>query len=244
MGIAETGLQDVMQPFDPSMVMEGLQPGKELALDTYFRDIIPALKERYVAGAGTADTGALDRAMAREGGRLSLGLGAQAFPYLYGGQQAQLGRQQQGVSQAMNLAGTQGQVLGQAGQVGGMGTDMLSQMMNIGGQQRGITGEQMGEAAGKWQFQQPWASPWTDVVSRLGGSAPQMDYINQQQGPGMLSQMLPALGSFAGSYLRNMGGTSSATGIPGLSYTPAQNPVQPWMFNPTGANAITNAWLG
>lgn len=199
MGMAETGLQDVMQSFDPSTVTEGLQPGKELALDTYFRDIIPALKEQYVAGAGTADTGALDRAMAREGGRLSLGLGAQAYPYLYGGQQAQLGRQQQGVGQAMNLAQLPGSVLGQAGQVGGMGTDLLSQALNIGGVQRGIAGEQMGEEAGKWQFQQPWASPWTDVLSRLQGAAPQYDYYSQGQAPGMFSQMMPGLGAFMGT---------------------------------------------
>lgn len=210
MGMAETGLQGIMQPFDPSMVMEGLQPGKELALDTFFRDIVPGLKESYVSKAGTADTGALDRAMAREGGRLSLGLGAQAFPYLYGGQQAQLGRQQQGVGQAMNLAQLPGSVLGQAGQIGGMGTDMLSQMLNIGGMQRGITGEQMGEAAGKWQMQQPWASPWTNVLSTLQGAAPQMDYLSMGQGPGA-AQFLPGLGSMVGGaeggFLGGPGGT-------------------------------------
>lgn len=198
MGMAETGLQGVMQPFDPSTVMEGLQPGKELALDTYFRDIIPALKERYVAGAGTADTGALNRAMAREGSNLSLGLGAQAYPYLFQGQQNQLGRQQQGVGQAMNLAQLPGSVLGQAGQVGGMGTDLLSQALNIGGVQRGITGEQMGETAGKWQMQQPYNNPYQDVLARLQGAAPQYDFLSQGQGPG-LAGLLPGLGAFAGS---------------------------------------------
>jgi len=201
MGMAETGLQDIMQPFDPSMVMEGLQPGKELALDTFFRDIVPGLKEHYVDRAGTADAGALNRSLAREGSNLSLGLGAQSFPYLFQGQQNQLGRQQTGVNQAMNLAGLPGSVLGQAGQIGGMGTDMMSQLLNAGGVQRGISGEQMGEAAGKWQFEQPWASPWTDVISKLGGAAPQMQGVMQQQGPGLASMMMPALGSFAGSYL-------------------------------------------
>lgn len=213
MGMAETGLQDVMKPFDPSTVMEGLQPGKELALDTFFRDIIPGLKESYVSRAGTADAGGLDRAMAREGGRLSLGLGAQSFPYLFQGQQNQLGRQQAGVGQAMNLAQLPGSVLGQAGQVGGMGTDMLSQMLNIGGQQRGITGEQMRGDYGQWQMQQPWASPWTNVLARLQGAAPQMDYLAQGQGPGLGSQMLGPLGSFLGSE----GGMDMLGGFGGLA---------------------------
>lgn len=219
MGMAETGLQDIMQPFDPSMVTEGLQPGKELALDTFHRDIIPALKERYVAGAGTADTGALDRAMAREGGRLSLGLGTQSFPYLYGGQQAQLGRQQQGVSQAMNLAGTQGQVLGQAGQVGGQGMNMLSQMMNIGGQQRGITGEQMQEPYQKWQMEQPYANPWINILGSLQSSAPQMDYISQQKAPGLGAQMLPMLGGLMGmpGAMSALGGLIGTPGIGGMT---------------------------
>lgn len=198
MGMAETGLQNVMQPFDPSTIMEGLQPGRELAMDT-FGDISKVLRERSVAGAGTADTGGLDRALAREGGRLSLGLGAQAFPYLAQGQQAQLGRQQQGVGQAMNLAQLPGSVLGQAGQVGGMGADMLSQALNIGGQQRGITGEQMGEDLSKWQFQQPWANPYINVINSLQGGAPLQSYGVTQQGPGLAAQMMPALGGMLGA---------------------------------------------
>lgn len=200
MGMAERGLSDVLAPFDPSMVTEGLEPGRQLALDTYFRDIVPGLKESYVNRAGTADAGALDRALAREGSRLSLGLGAQSFPYLFQGQQNQFGRQQTGVNQAMNLAGMPGSVLGQAGQIGGMGADILSQQMNIGGIQRGITGEQMGEPYQKWQMQQPYNNPYARMIASLSGGAPQMDYIAQQQGPNAFAQMMPALGSFAGSY--------------------------------------------
>ena len=200
MVMAETGLRDVMQPFDPSMVTEGLKPGRDLAMDTFFREFMPRLKESMVGRAGTADAGALGRLAVQGGEDLSLGMAAQSFPYLFQGQQNQLGRQQAGVNQAMNLAGLPGQVLGQAGQIGGMGTDMLGQLLNIGGIQRGITGQQMGEDVSRWQFGQPWASPWTNVISSLSGSAPQMDYIAEQRGPDAFSMMLPALGSFVGSY--------------------------------------------
>lgn len=211
MGMAETGLGNVMQPFDPSMVTEGLKPGRDLAMDTFFREFMPRLKESMVSRAGTADTGALDR-LAVQGGRdLSMGLGAQSFPYLFQGQQNQLGRQQTGVNQAMNLAGLPGSVLGQAGQIGGMGADLLGQQMNIGGIQRGITGEQMGEPYQKWQMEQPWANPYANLVSALSGSAPQYDYIAEQKAPGFGSQMLPVLGMGLGGYFAG-GGTLGGMG--------------------------------
>lgn len=204
MGMAETGLQNMMQPFDPSTVTEGMQPARQLAMDT-FGDISKALRERSVAGAGTADTGGLDRALAREGGRLSLGLGAQAYPYMFQGQQNQLGRQQQAIGQAQNQAQLPGQVLGQAE---GMGMNTLSQALNIGSQQRGITGEQMGEEAGKWQFEQPWANPYINALNTLQGGAPLQSYGVEQQGPGMLSQMAPALMGLMGK----QGGISNLAG--------------------------------
>jgi len=197
MGMAETGIQNMMQPFDPSTIMQGLQPGRELAMDT-FGDISKVLKERSVAGAGTADTGGLDRAMSREAGRLSLGLGAQAMPYLAQGQQNQLGRQSQAIGQSQTQAGLPGQVLGQAGQVGGQGMNMLSQILNMGGMQRGIAGEQMQEPYQKWQTEQPYNNPWINVLGSLQGSAPQMDYVSEQESPGFMSQMMPGLGMALG----------------------------------------------
>ena len=76
LGMAESGLGNVMQPFDPSTVTEGLQPGKDLAMNTFFRDFMPRLKESMVGRAGTADTGALDRLAVQGGEDISLGLGA------------------------------------------------------------------------------------------------------------------------------------------------------------------------
>lgn len=205
MGMAEKGLSDVLAPFNPSMVTEGLQPGKDLAMNTFFREFMPRLKESMVSRAGTADTGALDRLAVQGGEDISLGLGAQSFPYLFQGQQNQLGRQQTGVNQAMNLAGLPGQVLGQAGQIGGMGANLLGQQMNIGGIQRDITGQQMQEPYQKWQTEQPYNNPYLQMIASLSQSAPRMDYIAQQQAPGLGSQMLPVLGMGLGGYFAGGG---------------------------------------
>lgn len=194
---AEQALAEVLQPYDPEMAMQAVEPARELALDTYFRDIVPALKESYVSKAGTADAGALNRALAREGSRLSMGLSAQLAPYLYSGSEAQKGRQQTGVSQAMNLAQLPGTVMGQAGQLAGMSTDVLQSLLNMGTIQRDITGQQMYEPYQKWAFEQPWSNPYIDIINKLSSSAPQYGYV--QQGPSTGSMMLPALGSFLGT---------------------------------------------
>lgn len=213
MGMAERGLSDALAPFDPSTVTEGLKPGRDLAMNTFFREFMPRLKESMVSRAGTADTGALDKLAVRGGQDLSLALGAQSFPYLFQGQQNQFGRQQTGVNQAMNLAGMPGQVLGQAGQIGGMGADILGQQMNIGGIERDITGQQMGEPYQKWQTAQPYNNPYANMIAALSGSAPQMDYINQEQAPGLGSQLLPVLGMGLGGYFSgggSLGGMGSS----------------------------------
>jgi hypothetical protein len=210
MGMAEEGLRGAIQPFDPSMVTEGLQPGKELALNTFFRDFMPRLKENIVGRAGTADAGALQKLAVQGGEDLSLGLGAQSFPYLMQGQQNQLNRNQMAGNQFMNLAAMPGNILNQAGQIGTTGANLGSNLINAGGIQRGITGQQMGEQYGNWAMQQPYNSPWFNAMGALSGSAPQMDYINQQKAPSLFSQMMPGLGMAAGGYF---GGGGTLAGL-------------------------------
>lgn len=139
------------------------------------------------------------RELARSGETLTTNLSAQLANLLYSGEQAQKGRQQTGVGQAMQLAGMPSNLMQGAGQVGGMGTDTLSQMLNMGGMQRGITGEQMQEPYAKWQFSQPWNNPYLQNFLGTALSQPPMDVIAQEQGPGMGAMMMPALGSFLGS---------------------------------------------
>lgn len=192
MGMAGQGLQNLMQPFDPTMAMQAMQPARQFATDIFQQDIIPSIMERLPM-SGAKASGSMERALGREGARLAGGLGAELGRYIFPAWQNQLGRQQAGIGQAMGLAQLPGQLLGQAGQIGGMGTDMLSQLMNIGGIQRGITGQQMMEPFQKWQYQQPW-----NYLS-MGLGQPPMENIGMQQGPGFGAQMMPGIGSFLGT---------------------------------------------
>ncbi len=201
MGMAEQGLQQGIQPFDPSMVIEGLQPGKDLAMNNFFREFMPRLKENIVGRAGTADAGALQKLAVQGGEDMSMGLAAQSFPYLFQGQQNQQNRNLQAGGQFSNLANQPGNIVSQAGQIGGMGANFGNQLINAGGVQRDITGQQAGEQYGNWAMQQPYNSPWLNVMGSLSGSAPQMDFINQQKAPSLFSQMLPAAGMAAGGFL-------------------------------------------
>jgi len=211
MGTAEQTLQNVLQPFDPKMLMESLEPARQFGMDIYKQDVMPAIAEKYFSGG---EGGAGYRELARGGQRLSAGLGAELASYIYGGSEAQKGRQQAGVGQAMQLAGLPGSVLQQAGQVGGMGTDMLSQMMNIGGQQRGITGEQLGGEYAKWQQAQPWANPYLQQFLGTALGQPPMTPYLEQGAQGLGSQMMPALGAFVGAGGINplMGGVGNVLG--------------------------------
>lgn len=214
MGMAEGTLQDVLKPWDPKAATEMWETSwKQPALETWREDVMPSIMEKGVRSAGTADSGPMQRELARSGETLTTNLGAQLANLLYSGEQAHKGRQQAGVGQAMNLAALPSNVLQGAGQVGGMGTDMLSQMLNIGGMQRGISGEQLQEPYAKWQQAQPWANPYLQNFLGPALSQPPMDVIAQEQGPGMFSQLLGPLGSFLGT---EQGAGAAAGGIGSL----------------------------
>jgi len=198
MDIAEKTLKDVLQPWDPSAATQMWETAwKRPALETWREDIMPAIMEKGVRTAGTADSGPMKRELARSGETLATNLAGQLANLLYSGEQAQLGRQERGVGQAMNLALMPSNVMKGAAQVGGMGTDILSQMLNIGGIQRGITGQQLQEPYAKWQFSQPWANPYLRNFLGTALRQPPMDWYTQSQGPGAAA-MLPGLGSMLG----------------------------------------------
>jgi len=215
--MASQGLQNVMQPFDPSMVSQVMQPAQDLAMQNYQQNVVPYIMERYGAGANAKNAGAMWSELGKQGANMSLGLSNQMAQYLYPAWQNQLGRQQQGVGQAMQLSQIPGQTLSQAGQIGGMGADLLGQQMNIGGVQRDITGQGMQEQYQKYQQAQPYNNPYLQMAMNLlsqGASMP-MQVGQQQQGPGMAS-LLPGLGSFLGSETGSSMLGSALGGIGGL----------------------------
>jgi len=114
-GLLQQGVQGIRgasQQFDPQSILSALEPGRELALRTFNRDIVPNILERF--GATSGSSGALNRAFAEAGQGLSLGLSAQAAPFLFQGQQNQLNRQFAG---GQALAGALGQFLVGIGRV-------------------------------------------------------------------------------------------------------------------------------
>lgn len=192
MGMAEQALGPMLEPFDPAAATEFWETSmKAPALRTWREDMMPSIMEKGVRKAGTADSGPMQRELARSGEDLMTNLSAQLGGLLYSGQQAQLGRQQQGVGQAMNLSNLPGALLQGAGRVGQQGTNLLSQMMNIGTTQRaigqeGLTAEQM-----KWQASQPYMNPWLQqfLSQALGVSA--FDTVVEEQPPSIASQLAP-----------------------------------------------------
>ena len=214
MGQAEQGLQQQMQPFDPTMAMQAMEPARQLGLQSYKEDVVPWIMERYGPAMGAKESGAMGRELARGGERLGLGVSAQLAPYLYAGKQAQLGRQANIPSQYMNLAGLPGQVLGQAGQIGGMGANLLGQQMNIGGMQRGITAEQMQEPY--MRFQQPYSPQMMNLLQMALGQQPN-EIVAQQQPAGMGYSMLSGLAPGIGLGMGQAGLGGVMGGLGGLA---------------------------
>lgn len=195
MGMAEQGLQRQMQPFDPTRITKAFEPVQRFAMQGFQDDFVPWAAEKYGPALGAQGSGAFGRELSRGAERLQLGLAAQMAPYQMQGYEAQMGRQAAVPQQYMGLAGLPGQVLGQAGQIGGMGTDMLSQQLGFGAQQRGITAEQQ-----MWPYQQ-WQQPYSPQMMQLLQMAlgqPGKEIVGQPQGAGMGYSIATGLAGGAG----------------------------------------------
>lgn len=130
------------------------------------RKQLPYLEERYNA-MGAGRSGGLQHAMAQAAGDLSLGLGVLRGQYEY---QDELARRQAAESAAMRQFGAAG--------------PGLQTLMSAGGVQRGIAGEQMGEAYNKWLMGQPWANPWLGFMPQALGTQA-FTPVTQQWGFGL-----------------------------------------------------------
>lgn len=141
LGQARGALSQGLQGLDPQRILDALEPGRQLALNTFEQDIVPFLGERF--GATSGASGAFNKQLAESGANLSLGLGAQAAQFLGQGALQAPGIQFQGANIAGNLAQLPGQLAGQGLDLGRQSGNLLSQLLNAGGVQRGITSEQL-----------------------------------------------------------------------------------------------------
>jgi len=193
LGQAQGALQQGLQGFDPQRILSALEPGRQLALRTFQQDIVPNLLEQF--GATSGQSGGLNRSLSEAGAGLSLGLGAQAAPFLGQAALAAPGQQLAGAQLGGQLAGIPGQLAQQGFGFGASGADLLGQLLNVGGIQRGIAGEQL---AAQTQTQLDPRNILGQFGSlALGTQAFQPTF--QAQSPGLFQSLLPALGSFAGS---------------------------------------------
>lgn len=186
---AQSLMQNAMQPFDPAGATELWETAwKRPALETWREDVMPAIMEKGVRTAGTADSGPMLRELARSGKKLTTDLSGQLANLLYSGQQAQAGRQMQGAGMLGQMAAVPGQLAGQGQQLASIG---LGQMAGMGGEQRGIGQQFLGAEQAKWTEAQPWMNPWLQqyLSTALGASA--FDTVVGQQGPSMASELAP-----------------------------------------------------
>lgn len=189
LGQGAQALQGAAGPFDPAAATEFWETSmKRPALETWREDVMPSIMEKGVRTAGTADSGPMQRELARSGQRLTTDLSAQLGNLLYSGQQAQLGRQMQGAGMLGQMAGIPGQLAGQGLGMAGQG---LGQMAGMGAEQRGIGQQFLGAEQQKWAEAQPWENPWLQqyLATALGITA--FDTVVSPQEPSIASQLAP-----------------------------------------------------
>ena len=186
-------LRKVMEDFDPEQITQIMKPVGDYATDVFKQDITPWVAEKYADSMG----GAFPRALAKEGGRLSLGMASEFAPYQFGASEAHKNRLMgvPGEAQRMGLMG--GDVLNQAiSGAGQLPMQLAAGGFGAGGIQRQIAGEQMGGAQQMWGEAQPYNNPW--LANYLGTALGQYT-DTAQQGPGMGALMMGPLSSMLGS---------------------------------------------
>ncbi len=168
--------------FDPTQnILDALEPGRQLALSTFQQDIVPNLLERF--GATSGASGALNKALSEAGANLSLGLGAQAAPFLGAAALQQPGVQFQGAGLAGNLAQLPGVLAQQGTRLGAQGVDLLSQLINIGGLQRTLPQGVAGAEQARFLEGQPQANPFLAQFGPLALGTQAFTTVLQPQGP-------------------------------------------------------------
>jgi hypothetical protein len=214
--LAGSTLKDLMKPWDSgSATQYWNQAFVDPAIQNWQQNILPGVAEKYgTGGVG----GSLGREMLRSGENVNTQLSGQLANILYSGEQAQLGRQQTGVNQAMNLAQMPNQLVQGAGQIAGQGTDQLSQLLNIGGQQQGQQQNLLNAEANKWTQSQPYNNPylmgWLNTALQQQGMTPVVQQGSPGLGTSLAAGMMPALGTVLGSSMAS-GGLSGLIGASG-----------------------------
>lgn len=210
-------LENVLRPWDPARETAMWEEAwKKPALETWEKDIIPAIMEKGVRSAGTSDSGPMRRELARSGETLATNLAGQLSNLLYTGQEAQTNRQLQGIPESYRMGMMPADILKNVlSGAGGFGMQIGSNLMEGGGLQRQVTGEEFGAERAKYEEAQPWANPWVQGYLPQALNTQAVSPYYQQGGPGAGALMMQPLGAMLGSQgfwnMLNPGGSSVAT---------------------------------
>jgi hypothetical protein len=219
---AQPALNSMLQNYDPASATNYWNEAfTKPAMQNWQKNVAPSILERYGSGG---NTGAMNQQLAQTADDMQTGLNAQLANLQYQGQQAQLGRQQTGINQAMNMAQMPGQLALQGSQIGAQGSDMASQMMNAGALQQQNSQQQLSAAYNQWQQAQGYNNPYLKYLgTALGTPAFENVTTLASQPSSSSSMMLPLLGAFMNSGMgQGMLGSlfGGGSGGSGVSYTP------------------------
>lgn len=198
---AQPAMNSMLANFDPAAATQFWnQSLVNPAMRNFNQNILPSITERYARGGN--DAGAFNRAVVRGGTDLSSGLNEQLGSLLYSGQQAQLGRQQTGINQAMGMAQMPGQLAQQYGDFTGSVGNIGNQAVQLGGQNQNYQQQLLNAAYQQWQQQQGYNNPWLQNYYSQTMGIPAFENVAMGQPMGLGSSAalagIGALGSFAG----------------------------------------------
>jgi hypothetical protein len=211
LGQAQEALTQTLQPFDPESTISNFAPARDAAVRNFENVTVPSILERF-AGANAVSSSAAPQAVANAGRDLSLGLSSQLGQLLNQGEQSQLNRQQQGIGQALQVAGAPLALTQQAGQAG---LGLLGGAAGFGSQQRSLEQQKLNALMAQFQEGQASNNQFLNLLPlALGTQA--FENVAQQGGGGLGGVLGGALGAFAGTE-KGAGGISNILGgIPGL----------------------------
>ena len=195
---AQGALQEGLQGFDPQRITTALEPGRQLALNTFNQDIVPDLLERF--GASSGASGSLNQALSEAGANLSLGLGAQAAPFLGQAALEAPGQQFAGAQLGADLAGVPGALAGQQVDLAGQGGNILSQLLGFGGVQQSAAQGLASAEQNRFLESQAFANPFLAqfLGPALGTSAFQA--FQSPSGPSLFSQISSGASDLSGAF--------------------------------------------
>ena len=207
-------LDSILADFDPSSATEMWKSTYvNPALDTWKKEIAPAINEKYIA-RNAQYSSAMPKALAKSGEELMTNLSGHLANILYSGEQAQKDRQASGATTALNYAGLPASLSEAAAgrQASGTGTalnygnTLLNSILSTinaglagGTTQQGISQGELSDAFTKWQQAQGYNNPWLNLSNlALGTTAFQPIVQGPTQTPGLLTSLLGGAGQGAG----------------------------------------------